>query len=71
MPVNRLALEGELPIRRQLAWFEPECPVLTPSIAGPLVLGATCAVAGELRALRPAMQSRTGLPRLAAGFRDG
>jgi hypothetical protein len=24
MPVNRMSLEGEMPLWRQLAWFEPE-----------------------------------------------
>jgi hypothetical protein len=36
MPVNRLTAEGEMPVWRQLAWFEPErIPVFTPSMQAP------------------------------------
>jgi hypothetical protein len=38
MPVNRLTAEGEMPVWRQLAWFEPErIPVFTPSMQAPLL----------------------------------
>jgi len=39
MPVNRLTAEGEMPVWRQLAWFEPErIPVFTPSMQAPFVI---------------------------------
>ena len=41
MPVNRLTAEGEMPVWRQLAWFEPErIPVFTPSMQAPFLFRA-------------------------------
>jgi hypothetical protein len=61
MPVNRLTAEGEMPVWRQLAWFEPEEFRFSPHLCRPRSFAAHCAVPGRDYAAcdAPAVSDRT------------